>query len=208
MNSTIKWSLAIVGILGFTILLSAILNPFHLAMVPPNVYCDKPTVAFSEFKEENDTGIYTTEILEYENVNTDPDNCRSNVPWANFFLYLLDNQGNIYHETVYPIANYEGKNQMNINLTSDIVNDTKGAEYPVRIMNKMSGPSESYSDYFNKSRGYDRGMKMSVGDTIMVYGSGNEADGPAKQGWSLRIMYEAYPYPYFTEILTDDLVIP
>ena len=71
-------------------------------------------------------------------------------------------------------------------------------------MNKMSGPSESYSDYFNKSRGYDRGMKMSVGDTIMVYGSGNEADGPAKQGF--RIMYEAYPYPYFTEILTDDLV--
>ena len=74
-------------------------------------------------------------------------------------------------------------------------------------MNKMSGPSESYSDYYNKSRGYDKGMKMSVGDTIMVYGSGNEADGPAKQGWSLRIMYVP-PGPSDEKILTDDLVIP
>ena len=168
--------------------------------------CDKPTVVFSEFKEENNTGIYKTEILEYE--TAEPEKCPNNIPWGHFTLYLLDNQGNIYHETWYPFANYEGGNQNHINLTSDIVNDTKGAEYPVRIMNKMSGPSESYSDYYNKSRGYDKGMKMSVGDTIMVYGSGNEADGPAKQGWSLRIMYEAYPYPYFTEILTDDLVIP
>ena len=164
--------------------------------------CDTPSVVFSEFKEENDTGIYATEILEYESAGS----CGSS--WGHFPLYLLDNQGNIYHETWYPFANYEGGNQHHINLTSDIVNDTKGAEYPVRIMNKMSGPSESYSDSMNKSRGYDRGMKMSVGDTIMVYGSGNEADGPAKQGWSLKIIYEAYPYPYFTEILTDDLVIP
>ena len=205
MNSTIKWSLAIVGILGFTILYSSFAYVYPTEIVKADS-CDKPTVVFSEFKEENNTGIYTTEILEYE--TAEPEKCPNNIPWGHFPLYLLDNQGNIYHETWYPFANYEGGNQFHINLTSDIVNDTEGAEYPVRIMNKMSGPSESYSDYFNKSRGYDRGMKMSVGDTIMVYGSGNEADGPAKQGWSLRIMYEAYPYPYFTEILTDDLVIP
>ena len=203
MNSTIKWSLAIIGILGFTILLSAILNPFHLATVPPNVYCDKPTVAFSEFKEENDTGIYTTEILEYES----SENCRFTSSWVYFFLYLLDNQGNIYHKTVYPIANYEGGNQNHINLTSAIANDTKGAEYPVRIMNEMNGPYESYSDSNNKTRGNDKSMKMSVGDTIMVYGSGDEADGPAKQGWSLRIMYVP-PGPSDEKILTDDLVIP
>ena len=41
----------------------------------------------------------------------------------------------------------------------------------------------------------------------MVYGSGNEADGPAKQGWSLRIMYVP-PGPSDEKILTDDLVIP
>ena len=205
MNSTIKWSLAIVGILGFTILYNAFATVYPVGRME-SVDCDKPTVVFSEFKEENNTGIYTTEILEYE--TAEPEKCPNNIPWGHFPLYLLDNQGNIYQETWYPFANYEGGNQFHINLTSDIVNDTEGAEYPVRIMNIMSGPSESYSDYFNKSRGYDRGMKMSVGDTIMVYGSGNEADGPAKQGWSLRIMYEAYPYPYFTEILTDDLVIP
>ena len=206
MNSTIKWSLAIVGILGFTILYSSFAYVYPVGVMDEIDSCDKPTVVFSEFKEENNTGIYTTEILEYE--TAEPEKCPNNIPWGHFPLYLLDNQGNIFHETWYPFANYEGGNQFHINLTSDIVNDTEGAEYPVRIMNKMSGPSESYSDYMNKSRGYDRGMKMSVGDTIMVYGSGNEADGPAKQGWSLRIMYEAYPYPYFTEILTDVLVIP
>ena len=50
-------------------------------------------------------------------------------------------------------------------------------------------------------------MRMSVGDTIMIYGSGDEANGPAKQGWSLRIMVVP-PSAGNTIILTDDLVIP
>ena len=205
MNNTMK----VAGVVGALLLIVLFVYASLFAWHHPSGNlspCDTPSVVFSEFKEENNSGIYTTEILEYE--TAEPEKCPNNIPWGHFPLYLLDNQGNIYHETWYPFANYEGGNQHHINLTSDIVNDTKGAEYPVRIMNKMSGPSESYSDSMNKSRGYDRGMKMSVGDTIMVYGSGNEADGPAKQGWSLRIIYEAYPYPYFTEILTDDLVIP
>ena len=205
MNNTMK----VAGVVGALLLIVLFVYASLFAWHHPSGNlspCDTPSVVFSEFKEENNSGIYTTEILEYE--TAEPEKCPNNIPWGHFPLYLLDNQGNIYHETWYPFANYEGGNQFHINLTSDIVNDTEGAEYPVRIMNKMSGPSESYSDSMNKSRGYDRGMKMSVGDTIMVYGSGNEADGPAKQGWSLRIMYEAYPYPYFTEILTDDLVIP
>ena len=74
-------------------------------------------------------------------------------------------------------------------------------------MNEMNGPYESYSDSNNKTKGNDKSMKMSVGDTIMVYGSGDEADGPAKQGWSLRIMYVP-PGPSDEKILTDDLVIP
>ena len=200
MNSIIKWSLAIVGIIGFTILYSSFAYVYPVGVVEP-VNCDKPTVVFSEFKEENDTGIYATEILEYESAGS----CGSS--WGYFDLYLLDNQGNIYHETVYPIANYEGGNQKHINLSSAIANDTKGAEYPVRIMNEMNGPYESYSDSTNKTRGFDKSMKMSVGDTIMIYGSGDEADGPAKQGWSLRIMYVP-PGPSDEKILTDDLVIP
>ena len=205
MNNTMK----VAGVVGALLLIVLFVYASLFAWHHPSGNlspCDTPSVVFSEFKEENNSGIYTTEILEYE--TAEPEKCPNNIPWGHFPLYLLDNQGNIYHETWYPFANYEGGNQHHINLTSDIVNDTKGAEYPVRIMNKMSGPSESYSDSMNKSRGYDKGMKMSVGDTIMVYGSGNEADGPAKQGWSLRIIYEAYPYSYFTEILTDDLVIP
>ena len=203
MNSTIKWSLAIVGIIGFTILYSSFAYVYPVGVMDEIDSCDKPTVVFSEFKEENDTGIYTTEILEYES----SENCRFTSSWGYFFLYLLDNQGNIYHKTVYPIANYEGGNQNHINLTSAIANDTKGAEYPVRIMNEMNGQYESYSDSMNKTRGFDKSMRMSVGDTIMIYGSGDEADGPAKQGWSLRIMYVP-PGPSDEKILTDDLVIP
>ena len=63
MNSTIKWSLAIVGILGFTILYSSFAYVYPFDVVEADS-CDKPTVVFSEFKEENNTGIYTTEILE------------------------------------------------------------------------------------------------------------------------------------------------
>ena len=63
MNSTIKWSLAIVGILGFTILYSSFAYVYPVGVVETDS-CDKPTVVFSEFKEENNTGIYTTEILD------------------------------------------------------------------------------------------------------------------------------------------------
>ena len=72
MNSTIKWSLAIVGIIGFTILYSSFAYVYPVGVMDEIDSCDKPTVVFSEFKEENNTGIYTTEILEYE--TAEPEN--------------------------------------------------------------------------------------------------------------------------------------
>ena len=197
MNSTIKWSLAIVGIIGFTILLSAILYQ----QSPGQAFgpCDKPTVVFSEFKKENNSGIYTTEIIEYERT----ENCTN--AWKNMYIYLLDAEG-VAHGDEDPdnfrdegwfdggkfIANYEGENPNNINMTSNIANDTNGTKYPLRIINNMSGePYESYivaSEWREGS--YDYGLKLSVGDKIIVYGSGSEADGIAREGWSLRIKYE------------------
>ena len=155
------------------------------------------TIVLSEFKEENNSGIYTTEILEYE--KTDCSNA-----WKNKYIYLLDAEGVAHGDEDLDngsygwfnggkfIANYGGENPNNINMTSNIANDTNGTKYPLRIINNMSGePYESYivaSEWREGS--YDYGLKLSVGDKIIVYGSGSEADGIAREGWSLRIKYE------------------
>ena len=160
--------------------------------------CDTPTIVFSEFKEEDNSGIYTTEILEYEKSEC------SNA-WKNMYIYLLDAEG-VAHGDEDPdnwdergfnggkfIANYEGENPSNINMTSNIANDTNGTKYPLRIINNMSGvPYESYifAGPYWREGSYDYGLKLSVGDKIIVYGSGSEADGIAREGWSLRIKYQ------------------
>ena len=158
--------------------------------------CDTPTIVFSDVKEEDNSGIYTTEILEYEK------NECSNA-WNNMYLYLLDTEGVAHGDEDNGdagwfrggkfIANYEGENPSNINMTSNIANDTNGTKYPLRIINNMSG--EPYESYIfagpNWREGaYDYGLKLSVGDKIIVYGSGSEADGIAREGWSLRIKWD------------------
>lgn len=154
-----------------------------------------PSVVLSEFKEENNSGIYTAEILEYE--KTDCSNA-----WKNMYIYLLDAEGVAHGDEDLDngsygwfnggkfIANYGGENPNNINMTSNIANDTNGTKYPLRIINNMSGgPYESYISAWREGS-YDYGLKLSVGDKIIVYGSGSEADGIAREGWSLRIKYE------------------
>jgi len=145
--------------------------------------CETPTIIFSEFKEEDNSGIYTTEILEYETGD-----CSNS--WRDVYLYLLDAEGYTHYEdTGILIANYEGGNPRNINITSKITNDN-GTNYPIRIINNMSGaPYEYYNYNANSTYGTDFMVKMSVGDKIMVYGSGSDADGPAREGWSLRIKW-------------------
>ena len=160
--------------------------------------CDTPTIVFSDVKEEENSGIYTTEILEYEKTEC------SNA-WNNMYIYLLDAE-RVAHGDEDPdnfrdegrfnggkfIANYEGENPNNINMTSNITNETNGTKYPLRIINNMSGePYESYIFAGPNWRlnSYDYGLKLSVGDKIIVYGSGNEADGIAREGWSLRIKF-------------------
>ena len=51
----------------------------------------------------------------------------------------------------------------------------------------MTGPKEDY----NQSSKYPRYWRtFSVGDKIKIYGSGSDADGPAREGWDLKIRYE------------------
>jgi hypothetical protein len=193
MNNVMKAAVGVIIILGFVLFTTWFYAwPLESGLTP----CDKPTIVFSEFKEEDNSGIYTTEILEYEK------NECSNA-WNNMYLYLLDTEGVAHGDEDNGdagwfrggkfIANYEGENPSNINMTSNIANDTNGPKYPLRIINNMSG--EPYESYIfagpNWREGaYDYGLKLSVGDKIIVYGSGSEADGIAREGWSLRIKFE------------------
>jgi len=181
-----------------TLIVVIMTNTLYTGTTPLGPSCSggAPSVVFSEFKEENNSGIYTTEILEYE--KTDCSNA-----WKNVHIYLLDAEGVAHGDEDYwgnkkfyggeIIANYEGDNPSNINITSNMANDTNGTKYPVRIINNMSeDPSlnESYNPNWREGGSYDYGLKLSVGDKIIVYGSGSEADGIAKEGWSLRIKYK------------------
>ena len=195
MNNTMK----VAGVVGALLLIVLFVYASLFAWHHPSGNlspCDTPSVVFSEFKEENNSGIYTTEILEYE--KTDCSNA-----WKNVYIYLLDAEGVAHGNEDYwgnkqfyggeIIANYEGDNPSNINITSNMANDTNGTKYPVRIINNMSeDPSlnESYNPNWREGGSYDYGLKLSIGDKIIVYGSGSEADGIAKEGWSLRIKYK------------------
>lgn len=184
----------VAGVVGTLLLIVLFVYAEVLAWHHPSgnlTPCDTPTIVFSEFKEEDNSGIYTTEILEYEKSEC------SNA-WRNMYIYLLDAEGVAHGDEGGEwfnggkfIANYEGENPNNINMTSNIANDTNGTKYPLRIINNMSGePYESYFLGHNWQNSYDYGLKLSVGDKIIVYGSGSEADGIAREGWSLRIKYD------------------
>lgn len=196
MNNTMKVAGLVGALLLIVLFVYASLFAWHhpIGNLSP---CDEPSVVFSEFKEENNTGIYTTEIIEYEKT----ENCTN--AWKNMYVYLVDIEGVAHGDEDLDngshgwfnggkfVANYEGENPYNINMTSNIANDTNGTKYPLRIINNMSGePYESYIFAGPNWRSYDYGLKLSVGDKIIVYGSGSEADGIAREGWSLRIKYE------------------
>ena len=192
MNNIIKAISALVIIALIVLIVPGIL---YTGTTPLAGCSGAPSVVLSEFKEENNSGIYTTEILEYE--KTDCSNA-----WKNMYIYLLDAEGVAHGDEDLDngsygwfnggkfIANYGGENPNNINMTSNIANDTNGTKYPLRIINNMSG--EPYESYISEWRegSYDYGLKLSVGDKIIVYGSGSEADGIAREGWSLTIKYD------------------
>ena len=151
--------------------------------------CDTPSVVFSEFKEENNSGIYTTEVLEVSE-----ESCGSR--WEDFYLYLIDDEDLTYYTATGNdiIDNYSGNNTFywtqeelssERNLSAQISNDN-GTVFPIHIQNEMTGGRETYNHSSWSPRHW---LTLSVGDKIKIYGSGSEADGPAREGWSLRIKF-------------------
>ena len=80
MNNTMK----VAGVVGALLLIVLFVYASLFAWHHPSGNlspCDKPSVVFSEFKEENNSGIYTTEVLEVSE-----ESCGSR--WEDFYLYL------------------------------------------------------------------------------------------------------------------------
>ena len=154
--------------------------------------CEPPTIVFSEFKEEDNSGIYTTEVLEIDSEGS----CGSS-RWGDFYLYLIDDEDLTYYDAIGMdiIDNYSGNNtfywtqeelSFERNLSAQISNDN-GTVFPIHIQNEMTGDKETYNHSARHPKAW---LTMSVGDKIKIYGSGSEADGPAREGWSLRIKWD------------------
>jgi len=191
MNNTMKAASIIGGLLLMVLFLYAAISPWHypIGYIDP---CDTPTITFSELKQENGTGIYVTEVLEVDGEGS------CGLRWDYWGLYLIDDEDLTYHHEIggsMIIDNYSGNNtfywtqeelSFQRNLSAQISNDN-GTEFPIHIQNEMTGSREVYNHSSMHPRQW---LTFSVGDKIKIYGSGSEADGPAKEGWLLRIKYD------------------
>ena len=194
MNKTIKAVSVIAGLLLIMLGIYAILSPWNQDPFAGLRSCEAPTITFSELKQENDNGIYVTEVLEIEDEGSC--NLQYGLRWAYIDLSLMNDEDLTYYDAigVNIIDNYSGNNTFHWtqeelsferNLSAQISNDN-GTEFPIHIQNEMTGDREDY----NHSSKYPRySLTISVGDKIKIYGSGSDADGPAREGWSLRISH-------------------
>ena len=200
MTYNMKTIAAMIILLGIIFVGTSMLYTWPVGIIENN--CEGPNVVFSEFEQENNTGIYTTEVLEITGANK-----ACSMRWESFHIYLIDSEGLTKYETrgVDIIDNYSGDNQENINWSSQVSNDN-GTTFPVHIRNEMNNADEGYNCDIGCPGVVDicdnRWLKLSVEDKIMVYGSGSEASGPANEGWALRIIHDVTG-----DSLTENLVI-
>jgi len=183
------------GVIGSCLILlvftAALLSPWG-GPYDSSLCGSTPKITFSEFEQENGTGIYVTKVLEVNGEGY------CSLRWDHWSLYLIDDEDLTYHHVIGGseiIDNYSGNNTLHWteeelsferNRSAKISNDN-GTEFPIHIQNEMTGPYEDY----NRTNTYPRQcLSLSEGDKIKIYGSGSEADGPAKEGWLLRIEYD------------------
>ena len=203
MNKAIKAVSVVAGLLLIMLFVYAVLSPWNQG--PAGYSSCAATITFSELKQENDNGIYVTEVLEIEDEGSC--NPRYGLRWAYIDLSLMNDENLTYYEArgVNIIDNYSGNNTFHWtqeelsferNLSAQISNDN-GTEFPIHIQNEMTGDREDY----NHSSKYPRySLTISVGDKIKIYGSGSDADGPAREGWSLRISHGTIDRETISEI--------
>ena len=173
-----------------------------------------PSASFlneSEFEKGNGTGLYTMELAAGPNLADHDDPCDPEfIPTTQIRVYLLDLEGNTYFNAyLYQLdVSFSGddcdsgfKDDM-VNQSSNVSKDN-GTLFPVHFVNSIDDSlGENYSDGpACISKTY-----LSKGDKIVVYGSGSEADGPARGGWTLRLIYE--PGSSGGDPIGPDFVLP
>ena len=104
-----------------------------------------------------------------------------------FSFYLKDENGNTYvagngfgeiamqnmSGQLHGIEEFYDGNDSGLNDRANEISNDNGTKWPVH-----------FSDN-------DRDGKLSAGDQFLVYGKGNDANGPAEDGWKLDIQFDA-----------------
>jgi len=143
----------------------------------------------SEFVEVNGTGLYVMELSTGPNL-PDDDPCAPELLTINEVrLYLLDPEGNAYFDAVLSEidVSFSGNNENWVSKSENVSKDN-GTLFPVHFVNSIDESlGEKYSDSPTCDRSCFRHTYLSKGDKIMVYGSGSEADGPASEGWKIKL---------------------
>ena len=88
MNKAIKAVSVVAGLLLIMLFVYAELSKW--SQYPFVRSCEAPTITFSELKQENDNGIYVTEVLEIEDEGSC--NLQYGLRWAYIDLYLMNDE--------------------------------------------------------------------------------------------------------------------
>ena len=153
-----------------------------------------PKITLTEFKEENQSGVYTIEVIDaYFLVQCETQKRGVRVEEGVRFLelILLDDSG----ETVLSVRpadidiNYSGNYGTWQNHSGNVSKDN-GTIFPIHFSNEIDKSlGEEYDIWDPVGNRLTYGIYLSKGDKFMVYGSGSEADGPAGKGWSLLLRW-------------------
>ena len=86
-------------------------------------------------------------------------------------------------------VSFSGNDENKVSKSENLSKDN-GTLFPVHFVNSIDESlGEKYSDSATCDRGCFRNTYLSKGDKIMVYGSGSEADGPASEGWKIKLKH-------------------
>ena len=157
-----------------------------------------PKITLTEFKEENQSGVYTIEVIDAYVMDYDY-NCelqKVGVRVTFLELILLDDSG----ETVLSVRpadidiNYSGNYETWQNHSGNVSKDN-GTIFPIHFSNEIDKSlGEEYDIWDPRGDRPTYAIYLSKGDKFMVYGSGSEADGPAESGWRLRLNWTISPH--------------
>jgi len=195
MSTTIKsLVIALIVILGITIA-GAVYYIWSesqlcgLAQTGPN---NTGFISNNVFVEVNGTGLYVMELGTGPNLaDYDYDCAPELITISEVHLYLLDPEGNTYFDAVLSEidVSFSGNDENRVSKSENVSKDN-GTLFPVHFVNSIDESlEEKYSDSPICDRGCFRHTYVSKGDKIMVYGSGSEADGPASEGWKIKLKY-------------------